>query len=78
MGIRPPFLVPSPLPVAPCRIKMIPIVNSVSWYHVGSARVLVIYCHVPAGWGLQQTTRALGSDKTRGQGSFGLFTDKAN
>ncbi len=29
---------------------------------------------MPAGWGLQQTTRAPGSDKTRGQGSFGPFT----
>ena len=28
-------------------------------------------CLVPAGQGLQQTTRGLGSDKTRGQGSFG-------
>ncbi len=36
------------------------------------------YCHVPAGWGLQQTTRAPGSDKTRGQGSFGLFTGGLN
>ncbi len=26
----------------------------------------LIYCHVSAGWGLQQTTRAPGSDKTRG------------
>ncbi len=25
---------------------------------------------MPAGWGLQQTTRAPGSDKTLGQGSF--------
>ncbi len=33
-----------------------------------------MYCHVPAGWGLQQTTRAPGSDKTWGQGSFGPFT----
>ncbi len=33
-----------------------------------------VYCHVPVGWGLQQTTRAPGSDKTRGQGSFGPFT----
>ncbi len=29
---------------------------------------------MPAGWGLQLTTWAPGSDKTRGQGSFGLFT----
>ncbi len=33
-----------------------------------------MYCHVPVGWGLQQTSRAPGSDKTRGQGSFGPFT----
>ncbi len=33
-----------------------------------------IYCHLPAEWGLQQTTRDPGSDKTRGQGSFGPFT----
>ncbi len=33
-----------------------------------------IYCHVPARWGLQQTTWAQGSDKTQGQGSFGAFT----
>ena len=32
------------------------------------------YSHVPAGWGLQQTTQAPGSDKTRGQGSFGPLT----
>ncbi len=32
------------------------------------------YCHVPAGWGLQQTTLAPGSDKTRGEGSFGPLT----
>ncbi len=37
--------------------------------HIQSKRL--IYCHMPAGWGLQQTTRAPGSDKTRGQGSFG-------
>ncbi len=36
------------------------------------------YCRVPARWGLQQTTRAPGSDKTRGQGSFGLFTGGGN
>ncbi len=36
------------------------------------------YCQVPAGWGLQQTTRAPGSDKTRGQGSFGPFTGGVN
>ncbi len=36
------------------------------------------YCHVPAGWGLQQTTLAPGSDKTRGQGSFSLFTGGLN
>ncbi len=39
---------------------------------------LTSYCHVPAGWGLQQTTWALGSDKTRGQGSFGPFTGGLN
>ncbi len=33
-----------------------------------------IYCHVPAGWGLQQTTLAPGIDKTLGQGSFGPLT----
>ncbi len=33
-----------------------------------------IYCHIPAGWGLQQTTRAPGSKKTWGQRSFGPFT----
>ncbi len=32
------------------------------------------YCRVPARWGLQQTTRAPDSDKTRVQGSFGPFT----
>ena len=32
------------------------------------------YCHVPAGWGLKQTTLAPGSDKTRGPGSFGPLT----
>ncbi len=32
-------------------------------------------CHVSAGWGLQQTTLALGSGKTRGQGSFGPLKD---
>ncbi len=39
---------------------------------------IVLYCHVPAEWGLQQTTRAPGSDKTRGQGSFGPFTGGLN
>ncbi len=39
---------------------------------------VVIYCCVPARWGLQQTTRAPGSDKTRGQGSFGPFTGGQN
>ncbi len=39
---------------------------------------VTIYCHVPAGWGLQQTTRAPGSDKTWGQGSFGPFTGGLN
>ncbi len=34
----------------------------------------VEYCRVPASWGLQQTTRAPDSDKTRAQGSFGPFT----
>ncbi len=29
---------------------------------------------MPARWGVQQTTRAPGSNKTRGQGSFGPFT----
>ncbi len=29
---------------------------------------------MPAGWGLQQTIRAPGSDKTQGQGSFGPLT----
>ena len=38
----------------------------------------LVYCRLPAGWGLQQTTRALGSDKTRGQGSFGSFTGGLN
>ena len=38
----------------------------------------VTYCYLPAGWGLQQTTRAPGSDKTRGQGSFGPFTGRLN
>ena len=33
------------------------------------------YCHVPARWGLQQTTLAPDSDKTRAQGSFGRNTD---
>ncbi len=28
------------------------------------------YCRVPARWGLQETTRAPDSDKTRGQGSY--------
>ncbi len=37
-----------------------------------------IYCRVPAGWGLQQTTQVPGSDKTRGQGSFGPFTGGLN
>ncbi len=36
------------------------------------------YCCVPARWGLQQTTRALDSDKTRGQVSFGPFTGGLN
>ena len=36
------------------------------------------YCHVPAGWGLQQTTRAPGRDETRGQGSFGPLTGGPN
>ena len=35
-------------------------------------------CRVPVRWGLQQTTRAPGSDKTRGQGSFGPFTGGQN
>ncbi len=30
-----------------------------------------LICRVPARWGLQHTTQAPGSDKTRGQGSFG-------
>ncbi len=29
---------------------------------------------MPVGWSLQQTTLAPGSDKTRGQGSFGPLT----
>ncbi len=33
-----------------------------------------LYCHVPAGLGLQRTTLAPGNDKTRGQGSFGPLT----
>ncbi len=33
---------------------------------------------MPAGWGLQRTTLAPGSDKTRGQGSFGLLTGGLN
>ena len=33
---------------------------------------------MPAGWGLQQTTRAPGRGKTRGQGSFGPFTGGLN
>ncbi len=37
-----------------------------------------IYCRLPAGWGLQQTTRTAGSDKIRGQGSFGPFTGGQN
>ncbi len=36
--------------------------------------IYIYYCHVQAGWGLQQTTLAPGSDKTRGQGSFGPLT----
>ena len=39
---------------------------------------LSIYCRVPERWGLQQTTRAPDSDKTRGQGSFSPFTDGLN
>ncbi len=33
-----------------------------------------IHCRVPAGWGLQRTILAPGSDKTQGQGSFGPLT----
>ncbi len=36
------------------------------------------YCHVPAGWGLRQTTMAQGSDKTRAQGSFSPLTGGLN
>ncbi len=47
--------------------------------HIGKIPITLseIYCHVPEGWGLQQTTRAPGSDKTRGQGSF-KYLDRAN
>ena len=38
-------------------------------------QTILIYCHVPARWGLRQTTLAPGSDKTRAQGSFGPLTD---
>ena len=37
-----------------------------------------VYSRMPARWSLQQTTRAPGSDKTRGQGSFGPFTGGQN
>ncbi len=39
---------------------------------------IYIYCHMPVGWGLQQTTQAPGSDKTQGQGSFGPLTGRLN
>ena len=39
---------------------------------------MFIYCHVPAGWGLQQNTRAPGSKKTLGQWSFGPLTGGLN
>ncbi len=40
--------------------------------------LLLMSCHVPAEWGIQQTTRARGSDKTRGRGTFGPFTGGLN
>ena len=41
----------------------------------GILLILYLYCCVPARWGFQQTHPGLrGSDKTRGQGSFGPFT----
>ncbi len=43
--------------------------------HCGHYSVLYKYCHMPAGWGPQQTTRATDSDKTQGQGTFGPFTE---
>ncbi len=55
--------------------RPLPIEETCNKYaHGGNWGGLHEYCRVPAGWGLQQTTRAPGSDKTRGQGSLGPFT----
>ncbi len=48
----------------------------IAWY-VGQGRndiLYIWYCQMPAGWGLQQTTLAPGSDKTWGQGPFSPLT----
>ncbi len=38
----------------------------------GKICICLMYCHVPARWGLARTTLAPGTDKTWGQGSLSL------